>query len=853
MNRDFLDMLSALNEAEAEYVVVGPYGECESAVGEGLAPFRNRAVARPTPTGGWKISPLHRFGSRHGRAAVARAPAWYTNAMRFATHLLALVTLLSAGCALSQARAPRPESVQPGSAREGERTGVTIRGSDFFLQVQASYVDRERSYLYDTFTARLGEVDLEEVTYVDFNTLTAVVPETLPEGAHDLVVQDPEGRKGVLRDAFEVLPPAHTGDCDPENAAPDDATCDGVDDDCDGETDEDYASTPTSCGVGACEGNTGEVACADGVTEDSCDPFGGAAFDDTTCDGVDDDCDGETDEDFEAAATTCGQGGCAAEGELDCVDGELVNSCSAGDPAPGDTSCDGLDDDCDGSTDEEYTPTPTSCGAGECAGSTGNLVCSDGLEHDTCDPFQGVVNENQPSGNCLDAADNDCDGLTDGDDPSCGVVANTPPIAAIYVDPPAGTTAVTFQADADGSTDHEDDALSLIYLWDWDDDGVTDDEGLTSSHTFSSQGAHTVTLIVEDTGGLRGYATFEVIVVPSVDLITVTTELDEEDDAATPASPGGTGLSLREAIVYANDQAGKQSIYVPAGYVIDISDQFPESTDASGMDIVGDGAAIVGVGMNPNEDCLKLGSSNIRIYGLDISGCGGYAVQFTTGTNNRVARCRIHDNANSVFINGSGSFFGPDNVVYGTADVGVFVSGASTVEFNRIYGNASDGIFVGNAGSGAILVGNTSFQNGGGGVFVAGLASNVVLVHNTLHDNAENGVFVGANGSGLDFRNNILSQNGLYGIFAMESYFLYHDYNDYYLNPSGTCSGCTVSESNSLSDEPLYVDAVGFDFRLRGDSTLIDQAVVIPGVDLNRAEPGDHNGGAPDIGAWEAP
>ncbi len=68
-----------------------------------------------------------------------------------------------------------------------------------------------------------------------------------------------------------------------------------------------------------------EDAAADGEVDDadlddadlddapSCTPVG---EDDTTCDGVDDDCDGTADEDFESASTTCGAEVCAATGSL---------------------------------------------------------------------------------------------------------------------------------------------------------------------------------------------------------------------------------------------------------------------------------------------------------------------------------------------------------------------------------------------------------------------------------------------------------------------------------------------------------------------------------------------------------
>jgi hypothetical protein len=85
------------------------------------------------------------------------------------------------------------------------------------------------------------------------------------------------------------------------------------------------------------------------------------------------------------------------------------------------TICNGVDDDCDGQVDEDYVVTPTTCGVGECSGNTGQLECQSGSEVDTCDPFAGALPEG-PSGDptCGDGLDNDCDGLTDtGSDPDC--------------------------------------------------------------------------------------------------------------------------------------------------------------------------------------------------------------------------------------------------------------------------------------------------------------------------------------------------------------------------------------------------------------------------------------------------
>jgi hypothetical protein len=78
-------------------------------------------------------------------------------------------------------------------------------------------------------------------------------------------------------------------------SATNDSTCDGVDDDCNGSVDEDYTSV-AQCGVGYCRTTSMPARCTGGV-ETACMPGAPRASSDTTSDGVDDDCDGQTDED----------------------------------------------------------------------------------------------------------------------------------------------------------------------------------------------------------------------------------------------------------------------------------------------------------------------------------------------------------------------------------------------------------------------------------------------------------------------------------------------------------------------------------------------------------------------------
>ncbi|MGM0575348.1 MAG: hypothetical protein ACQEXJ_06430, partial [Myxococcota bacterium] len=150
----------------------------------------------------------------------------------------------------------------------------------------------------------------------------------------------------------------------------------------DGSTDEDYAPVDTTCGTGACASG-GVTSCEGGEVVDSCTP-GSASDGDSTCDGVDDDCDGSTDEDYAPVDTTCGTGACASGGVTSCEGGEVVDSCTPGQP------------DCSGKV----------CGPDGCGGSCG--TCSSGL---TCDE----------TGQCVcvpDCSGKQCGG--DGCGGSCG-------------------------------------------------------------------------------------------------------------------------------------------------------------------------------------------------------------------------------------------------------------------------------------------------------------------------------------------------------------------------------------------------------------------------------------------------
>ncbi len=148
-------------------------------------------------------------------------------------------------------------------------------------------------------------------------------------------------------------------DC-PGAIGPAEEICNGLDDDCDTQTDEgcdcvDGTTQPCGTAIGACM--QGEQLCVDGRWSEGCD--GGFDGSEEVCDGVDNDCDGQVDDVpavIEARPCTVGVGACAAEGVFVCGAGEGPPVCGAVEGEPREERCNRVDDDCDGAADEGIAP-----------------------------------------------------------------------------------------------------------------------------------------------------------------------------------------------------------------------------------------------------------------------------------------------------------------------------------------------------------------------------------------------------------------------------------------------------------------------------------------------------------------
>jgi len=189
------------------------------------------------------------------------------------------------------------------------------------------------------------------------------------------------------------------------------SSCDGLDNDCDGQVDEGLTGGPCPLQLGVCAGAVRECGAA------GCDAarYGpDYELDEQTCDDLDNDCDGQIDEGLSGCCTEGEQLACSTD-EGECTAGVQVcdaegawGPCSGQGPTA--EACDGLDNDCDGESDEELAGPACLLQQGVCAGST--QACGGAAGFLPCDPARYGAGYEADEVSC-DGLDNDCDGQTD--------------------------------------------------------------------------------------------------------------------------------------------------------------------------------------------------------------------------------------------------------------------------------------------------------------------------------------------------------------------------------------------------------------------------------------------------------
>jgi hypothetical protein len=315
-------------------------------------------------------------------------------------------------------------------------------------------------------------------------------------------------------------------DCDDANGGihPDaDERCNDYDDDCDGTTDELGAVDAPTWYQDADSDGYGDA----GTSMESCEAPSGWVSDDRDCDdgdaaihpagdelcnGVDDDCDGDTDEassidaltwyadtdgdsfgDLGSTTPACSQPSGYVDDSADCDDGDAAIHPDATE------LCDGVDNDCDGDTDEDDAADTSTWYAdsdgdsyGDASSSTETCYVPSGFVSDATDCDDGDAAVHPAATELCDSIDNDCDATVDEDDaadaPTWSADTDTdgygdPGDQVVSCEPPSGYIADDSDCD-DGDATQFPGADEFCNGEDDDCDGTVDEDSAVDVSTW---------------------------------------------------------------------------------------------------------------------------------------------------------------------------------------------------------------------------------------------------------------------------------------------------------------------------------------------------------------------------------
>lgn len=361
------------------------------------------------------------------------------------------------------------------------------------------------------------------------------------------------------------------------------------------------------------------------------------------------------------------------------------------------------------------------------------------------------------------------------------------------------------------------------------------------------------------------YAAFD-----DVRLVTLKTVKDESSntvyvDAATAGQPqdGQTSATAWSTINQAlhdprfRDTAGN-TILITSGLYreqVDILATMSGSPGAFNTIRAMEGAEVIVDGEKDTPNArregvlIHTGARYIRVEGLHIQNAQHRGILVFESGPGELVNNQVHLSGDSgmEFWYGARNYEVVNNVVHHNEQNGIVIAEGSGDDPSRFGANRA-----------VMIRNNILYQNGpdgGDGIKVQDeRAHSFALYNNTIVGNSGDGISIDAALTTGDIRNNIAVGNGLFGLKLTPDETISRDYNDLFNNGSdGTKNfdGHHGPGKNSISADPLFVNAVAGDFHLQAGSPCLntgDPAPQFNNLDTTRNDIGVYGGPTPLLG-----